>query len=68
MEKRINDNIAITDGDLIELSAKRAQTVREQLLEKGKVEPARIFLVKAPSLAPEKKEKVKDSRVIFKLK
>ncbi|KAF0159528.1 MAG: hypothetical protein FD159_469 [Syntrophaceae bacterium] len=68
MEKLINDNIAITEGDLTELSAKRAQTVREQLLEKGKVEPARIFLVKAPSLAPEKKEKVKDSRVGFKLK
>ncbi len=68
MEKLIHDNIAITEDDLTELSAKRAQTVRELLLEKGKVEPARIFLVKAPSLAPEKKEKVKDSRVGFKLK
>lgn len=68
MEKLINDNIAITEGDLTELSARRAQSVREQLLEKGKVEPARVFLVKAPSLAPEKKEKVKDSRVGFKLK
>ncbi|MDP2853146.1 MAG: DUF748 domain-containing protein [Smithellaceae bacterium] len=68
MEKLINDNIIIMDSDLTELSARRAQTVREQLLEKGKVEPARIFLVKAPSLAPEKKENVKDSRVGFKLK
>ena len=68
MEKLIQDNITITDGDLTQLVARRAETVREQLLEKGKVEPARVFLVKAPSLAPEKKEKVKDSRVDFKLK
>jgi outer membrane protein OmpA-like peptidoglycan-associated protein len=68
MEKLIHNSISITDGDLTELSARRAQTVREQLLEKGSIEPARIFVVKAPSLAPEKKEKVKDSRVDFKLK
>jgi len=68
MEKLIHDNIVITDGDLSQLASRRAQSVREQLLKTGKVEPARIFLVKAPSLAPEKKEKVKDSRVGFKLK
>ena len=68
MEKLIQDNITITDGDLAALSTGRAQSVREQLLKTGKVEPARIFLVKAPSLAPEKKEKVKNSRAAFKLK
>jgi len=68
MEKLIRDNIAITDGALTELADRRSQAVREELIEKGKVEPARIFLVKAPSLAPEKKEKVKNSRVGFKLK
>lgn len=68
MEKLLRDNIAVTEGDLALLSNKRAQTVREQLLRDGKIEQGRIFLVKPPSLAPEKKEKVKDSRVGFKLK
>ena len=68
MAKRIHDSIAVTDGDLALLAAGRAQIVREQLLKAGKIEAERIFLVKAPSLTPGKKEKVKDSRVDFKLK
>ena len=68
MEKLMHDNIVITDGDLTQLADKRTQTVREQLLKDGKIEQSRIFLVKAPSLSPEKKEKVKDSRAGFKLK
>jgi uncharacterized protein involved in outer membrane biogenesis/flagellar motor protein MotB len=68
MEKLFHDNIPVTDNDLTELAANRAQAVREQLLQDGKVEPARIFIVKAPSLAPEKKEKTKNSRVGFKLR
>lgn len=68
MEKLINDHISITDGDLMQLAARRAQTVREWLLQAGNIEAARIFIVKAPSLVPQKKEKVKDSRVEFKLK
>lgn len=68
MEKLFHDNIPVTDNDLTELAAKRAEAVREQLLQDSKVEPARIFIVKAPSLAPEKKEKAKNSRVGFKLK
>jgi len=68
MEKLIHDSIAVTDGDLAQLAARRAQNVREELLQAGKVEAARIFLVKAPALTPAKKEKVKDSRADFKLK
>ncbi|PKN86579.1 MAG: hypothetical protein CVU51_06960 [Deltaproteobacteria bacterium HGW-Deltaproteobacteria-1] len=68
MEKLFYDNIPVTDSDLTQLAANRAQAVREQLLQDSKVEPARIFIVKAPSLEPEKKEKAKDSRVGFKLK
>jgi ribosomal protein L15 len=68
MERLIHENLAVTESDLAELSSRRAQTVRERLLADGKVEPAQVFLVKAPSLAPEKKEKVRDSRVGFKLK
>lgn len=59
MEKLFHDNIPVTDNDLTELAAKRAEAVREQLLQDSKVEPARIFIVKAPSLAPEKKKKRK---------
>ncbi len=68
MEKLINDHISITDGDLMQLAARRAQTVRERLLQAGNIEAARIFIVKTPSLIPVKKEKMKDSRVEFKLK
>ncbi|MDD4356856.1 MAG: DUF748 domain-containing protein, partial [Smithellaceae bacterium] len=68
MEKLFYDNIPVTDNDLTQLAANRAQAVREQLLQDSKVEPERIFIVKAPSLAPEKKDKVKNSRVGFKLR
>lgn len=68
MEKLIKEHISVTDNDLAQLAAKRAQNVRERLIEAGKIEPARIFLVKAPSLSPEKKDKIKDSRVNFILK
>lgn len=68
MEKLILDNMVISENDLNQLASRRAQNVREQLLQTGKIDPARIFLVKAPSLSPEKKDNVKNSRVNFKLK
>ena len=68
MEKLILDNMVISENDLNQLASRRAQNVREQLLQAGKIDPARIFLVKAPSLSPEKKDNVKNSRVNFKLK
>lgn len=68
MERLMLESIVIADGDLTQLAGKRAQTVREQLLKNGKIEQGRIFLVKPASLAPEKKDKVKDSRIDFKLK
>ena len=68
MDKLINDNITITDDDLTQLASRRAEVVRERLLQDGGIEPARIFIVKSPSLAPGTNEKVKDSRVEFKLK
>jgi uncharacterized protein involved in outer membrane biogenesis len=68
MEKLFHDNISVSDNDLTQLATRRAEAVREQLLQDSKVEAARIFIVKAPSLAPQKKEKVKNSRVEFKLK
>ena len=68
MEKLILDNIIISDSDLTQLADKRAQIVREQLLETGKLEAGRIFIVKAQSLSAAKKDAVKSSRVDFRLK
>ena len=42
--------------------------VQEVILKSGKVEPERVFILEPKSLAPEKKEKIKASRVDFKLK
>jgi hypothetical protein len=42
--------------------------VKETILKSGKIEPARVFVVEPKSLSPEKREKVRDSRVEFKLR
>jgi len=68
MEKLMLANIEITDNDLRQLAGRRAQNVKELLLKLGDIAADRIFIVEPKSLAPEKKEKVKDSRVNFKLK
>jgi hypothetical protein len=68
MEKLMLTNIEITDSDLRQFAAKRAQSVKELLLKSGDITADRIFIVEPKTLVPEKKEKVKDSRVNFKLK
>ena len=68
MEKLMMANIEITDSDLRQLAAKRAQNVRELILKSGDIAADRIFIVEPRTLVPEKKEKVKNSRVNFKLK
>ena len=68
MEKLMINNINITDSDLRQLAAKRVQNVRDLILQAGEITPDRIFVVEPKNLAPEKKDKVKDSRVDFKLK
>ncbi|MBU0965106.1 MAG: DUF748 domain-containing protein [Proteobacteria bacterium] len=45
MEKLLYDHIVITDNDLRNLAMERAGTVRDVLIEKGPVEPERIFLI-----------------------
>ncbi|PKN52909.1 MAG: hypothetical protein CVU55_06725 [Deltaproteobacteria bacterium HGW-Deltaproteobacteria-13] len=67
MEKLMLANIEVTDGDLRQLAARRAGNVKELLLKSG-ITADRIFIVETKTLVPEKKEKVKDSRVNFKLK
>ncbi len=66
MEKLIVAHVEVTDSDLRRLASKRAKNIREMLLKKN-IAYGRIF-VEPKSVAPEKKENVKASRVDFKLK
>lgn len=68
MEKLMLTHAVIRDDDLRLLAARRAAAIRDAFLKSGQVEPERIFIIEPKSLAPEKKEKLKDSRVEFKLK
>ena len=68
MEKLMVTHIEVKENDLRTLASQRAMKVKEAILKSGQVEPERVFLLEPKSLAPEKKEKVKDSRVDFKLK
>ena len=68
MEKLMLTHIEIKDDDLRQLASRRALAVKDYLLKSGKVTADRIFLVEPKSLAPEKKEKLKNSRVDFRLK
>ena len=68
MEKLILTHIEVKEGDLRNLASQRAMKVKEAILKSKQVEPERIFILEPKSLAPEKKEKLKDSRADFKLK
>jgi hypothetical protein len=68
MEKLMFTFIEIKESDLRTLATQRAEKVKELLTKSGNIGPERIFIVEPKSLAPEKKENVRDSRVIFKLK
>jgi uncharacterized protein involved in outer membrane biogenesis len=68
MEKLLMTNIEIKNDDLRLLAYKRAEGVKSLILKSKKIEPGRLFLVEPKSLSPEKKEKLKESRVDFKLK
>ncbi len=68
MEKLMLTHIRLTDDDLRRLAVKRASRVRDRLVASGKVEPERIFLVEPKTLPPERKEKLRESRVDFRIK
>ncbi|RJX34267.1 MAG: DUF748 domain-containing protein [Desulfurivibrio sp.] len=51
MEKLLYDNIVITDNELRNLAVERAGAVRDVLIEKGPVEPERIFLIEPKGAA-----------------
>jgi len=69
MERLILAHIKVTHDDLRILARQRSQAVREHLVRSGKVEAERVFLVEPKSLRPpERKDKVRESRVDFKLR
>jgi hypothetical protein len=68
MEKLMLTHVQVTNDDLRQLALERASRVRDRLVDGGKVEPGRVFLVEPKSLAPEKKEKLADSRVDFRIR
>ncbi len=68
MEKLILTHIEITESDLRALANLRAMNVRDAILKPGKIGSEKIFILEPKSLSPEKKEKLKDSRVELKLK
>jgi flagellar motor protein MotB len=68
MEKLMYAHLQVTDDDLRLLAQRRARAVKDYLIASKQVEPERVFLVEPKALAPEKKEKQKDSRVVFVLK
>ncbi|MDA8174155.1 MAG: DUF748 domain-containing protein [Nitrospiraceae bacterium] len=67
MEKLMLTHIKVTNDDLRQLASKRALAVKNYIIKSGKVAPDRVFLVEPKSLAPEKKDNLKNSRVDFKL-
>lgn len=67
MEKLMLAHTEISDDDLRQLTSLRTQEVQSHILKSGKVEPERIFLIEAPTLAPKEKEKLRKSRVDFRL-
>ncbi|MEJ2685007.1 MAG: DUF748 domain-containing protein [Candidatus Sulfobium sp.] len=66
MEKLILAHIIITDDDLRRLAHDRAQAARSYILN-SRIEAERVFLVEPGSLAPEKKDDITESRVVFTL-
>jgi hypothetical protein len=68
MEKLMLTHTEVKQDDLRTLASQRATKVKDVILKTGQVEPERVFILEPKSLAPEKKEKVRGSRVDFKLK
>jgi hypothetical protein len=66
MEKLMLTHIEVGDQQLRDLAARRANTVREAIAKAG-VEADRLYIVEPKTLTPEKKEKLANSRVEFKI-
>ncbi len=68
MEKLMLTYTEVKDEDLRLLASQRSFKVKEAILKSGQVEPERVFIVGPKTLAPPKRENLKESRVEFKLK
>lgn len=68
MEKLMYTYLEVKDDDLRLLANQRAINARDAILAAGDVAPERIFIVEAKYLTPPEKEKLKKSRVDFRLK
>jgi uncharacterized protein involved in outer membrane biogenesis len=68
MEKLMMTNIKVSDSDLRLLASQRAIQTQSLLLKDGTISADRIFVVEPKTIAAEKKEKAKNSRVDFLLK
>jgi hypothetical protein len=68
MEKLMLTHAAVTEDSLKELARERARVVHAYMMKAKKVGQDRIFLVEPKAIQPEKKEKVRNSRVDFRLK
>jgi hypothetical protein len=68
MEKLMLTHLVVNDEDLRSLAVERAARVRDTILGSGKINADRVFVVEPKTIAPERKEKIKESRVDFKLK
>ncbi|MBA4373770.1 MAG: hypothetical protein C0402_13035 [Thermodesulfovibrio sp.] len=68
MEKLMLAHVGITENELRQLARERALKVEEYLMKSKLIERERIFLVEPKTLQPENKEKMKESRVDFRLK
>ncbi len=68
MEKLILTHVEVTDDDLRQLAQERAKRAIDYLVATKQVEAGRVFTVEPKTLAPAKKDKVRDSRVDFVLK
>jgi uncharacterized protein involved in outer membrane biogenesis len=68
MEKLMMTHFTVSDSDLRLLASQRAIQIESLLLKDGTISAERIFVVEPKTLAPEKKEKAKNSRVDFRLR
>jgi hypothetical protein len=68
MEKLMLTNIVVTDDDLRLLAYQRAEATKNTIHSFGKIEPDRIFLVEPKTLGAQKNEKLRNSRVDFRIK
>jgi hypothetical protein len=68
MEKLILTHTEVSDDDLRLLASRRAVRIRDAILRSKEITPDRVFILETKTLAPPKKENLKESRVDFNLK